>query len=119
MSQFTCNGAMSRELMALLFDAQKRHETIRGMSARVKGSQKKMDDFGWLCETETFKRDLKEALADPKGSTAQRILKQVMPIMNFAARKTSYGALERNAAVTKICELSKRYGAAWVFLTIS
>ena len=50
---------------------------------------------------------------------ACRIIKQVMPILNFASRNTFYGVLERNSAVTKICELSKRYGVAWVFLTIS
>ena len=78
------------------------------MSVRVKGKQKEMEEFGWICETDAFKQDLKEVLDNPKGPIACCIISQVMPILNFASQNFSYGALERNSVVTKICELWKK-----------
>jgi hypothetical protein len=66
-----------------------------------------------------FDEDLQGALDDPTGPKAKAILKAVLPILNFAGRKSSYGAVERNASVTKIFEISRRYGSPSVFLTVA
>ena len=66
-----------------------------------------------------FDDTLNQALADPKGKVAQTLVKKVLPLLNFAGRKSAYGAVERSVAITKISEMSRRFFAASVFLTIA
>lgn len=118
--QFTCSAARDRGLQAYLFDHQKRMETIRGVSACIsshKGSMKKLEEI--VDDDEEFNSKLQTAIKHPAGKIAKSLLRVVMPLLTFAGRKSSYGALERKAAISRILALCQRYGPGFIFLTLS
>jgi hypothetical protein len=46
-------------------------------------------------------------------------LKKALPILNFAGKKSMYGAMEPSIVTTKIYQYSRRYSAPSVFLTMA
>ena len=50
---------------------------------------------------------------------AKQIIAKVLPILNIGGGKIAYGAIETNVALTKIFEMTKRYGPAFGFVTFS
>ena len=66
-----------------------------------------------------FAAQLAKAQKRPTSKSSKSILLLLMSILNFAGKKSTYGALECQEAVKKVCTLSRRYGSPSLFLTTS
>ena len=115
--QFTRHPGRNRQLLGYLFDCRQRHENIRGIDATVKGRRSSIEAFAEMRESETFQSDLEAALEESNGKIANRILDKLMPVLNFAGRKTSGGAMELSGTKSRITEMAKRYTTPSLFLT--
>ena len=118
-SQFTNIAAQDRTLCSYLFDATKRAESNIGVSATAKDKRGIFDRVQKMLSEPGFKKRLALAKKYPKSKDAKAILRQLLGVLNFAGRRTAFGSLERNDAVAKVIELSRRYGCPSVFLTVS
>ena len=67
----------------------------------------------------SFVEKLNKAATDTKGKEARHVLNQVLPILDFAGKKSAFGSFEKSQAVHKIFEISRRYGCPSLFLTMS
>lgn len=118
--QFSCSAARDRGLQAYLFDHQKRAESIRGVTAcyrSQKGNIRKLEEI--LKEDGDFESRLERAIKHPAGKEAKELLRVIMPLLSFAGRNSSYGALERSAAISRIMALCQHYGPGFMFLTLA
>ena len=117
--QFTNIPAHDRHLCTYLFDARKRAETNSGVCVAAKQNRGSFEKVKELIRDQTFRDRLAKARKDPKSKESKDILRKLLGVLNFSGKRSSFGALERNEAVTKVCELSRRYGCPSVFLTMS
>jgi hypothetical protein len=134
--QHSAAAATSPALLFYLFDQEQRHSTISGMSCKVKSDRDAFRVFAELILSDDFQARLQNALhysekGNEYSSTKGRrendlarqdrswVLRQIMPVLNFAGKRTLFGAVERNNSVSRILALARRYGPASVFLTIA
>lgn len=134
--QHSAAAATSPVLLFYLFDQEQRHSTIRGMSCKVKSDRNAFRLFAELLLSDEFQAKLCNALQyrDTGGEClsaegrlendqAKRdrlwVLRHIMPVLNFAGKRTLFGAVERNNSVSRILALARRYGPASVFLTVA
>ena len=117
--QFTAAPSTCIPLIFYLFDQLCRHETLHGMSVKVKSDKEAFEKLSREIGTDSFKSRLRKAVKDPEGEDAKYILGKVLPVLNISGRNTPFGAVERRLALSKIYALQRRYGAPSIFLTIA
>ncbi len=116
--QFTNIPAQDRDLIGFLFDIKQRHDTIYGVCNTLKKQRSSVKEFEEMRQDPKFKSKLIEGIKAPDTPSAHKIIATVMNVLNFAGKQTSYGAVESNSSVTKIREMSRKFGAPSIFITI-
>ena len=119
LKQFTNIPAKTRRLLGYLQDVKKRFAVIQGVRTQVQGNQKNIDMVKTLLDSAEHQKMFQEAMKEPNGPLAKQILKKLLPLLNITGGAVPYGAVETNVALTKIFEMTKRYGPAFGFLTFS
>ena len=112
-------AAQDRRLMCFLFDVQKRAAVCQGMKSQVRGSKQSMNKVETLLNNAAFSKRLEFAVNNPESYQAKSLLKEVVPILTFAGRKQSYGALSTSLFLSKMINASKRYGPASGYFTFA
>ena len=78
-----------------------------------------MKKFGELIKDQEFLITLEIAKSNPEGREAKDLLSKVLPILQFAGQKSTFGAFEKQRSIKKIYQISRRYGSPYLFLTMS
>ena len=117
--QYMSIPASSRELVFLLFDQQQRHAAVLGMWTQLKGKTNKavFDKLVKVIKTSHFQDLLSKARQNPRSSSANKLMRLVLPVVNVGSSKVPYSGLERNSAVTKNLAMTRHYGPISTFLT--
>ena len=119
LKQFTNIPAQSRRLLGYLQDVKKRFSVINGVQTQVQGNHKTIQMVKTLLDDAEHQKMFKEAMKDPNGPLAKKVIRKVLPLLNISGGGVSYGAVETNVALAKIFEMTRRYGPASAFLTFS
>ena len=119
LKQFTNIPSTNRRLLGYLHDVKKRFSVINGVNAHVQGNEKTVRLVKQLLEDANNQKMFQEAMKDPQGPVATEVMKKVLPILNISGGSVPYGSVETNVALTKIFEMTRRYGPAFGFLTFS
>jgi hypothetical protein len=106
-------------LIFYLFDIQRRHDNIRGMSTRRKADPSKFNEFSKEVMSSVFQEKLKNAVAYPGGRDAKYILNKLLPVLASAGKHTAFGALEWNSSLGEIYAMICRFGPEFELLTIA
>ena len=117
--QFSAVPATCQLLIFYLFDIQRRHDNIRGMSARRKGDPKAFDELSKEFTSTDFQVKVQNAVAHPDSKDAKYVIKKLLPVLTTAGKNTSFGALERNASLGETYAMIRRFGPQFEFLTIA
>jgi len=99
--QFSQIQSSDKLFLAYIFDLCKRHESINGISTHVKNKPGTIKKFGELMKNNKFEKELEIAKADPESKEAKEVLKQILPILEFAGKKSSFGAFEKRKQFKK------------------
>lgn len=119
MMHYSNRFATDKMFIFVLADQQQRHAVARAVSARVKIGPDSFETFTKIVAADDFNELLQKAVATPTGKEASEIMKRVVPFITLSGNKVPWGAIERQSLVTEIIALSRRFGPASVFLTIS
>ena len=119
LKQFTNIPAKSSRLLGYLHDVKKRFAVINGVRTHVQGNSKTIKSIKQLLDNANNQQLFEEAKKDPNGPLAKKIIAKVLPLLNVGGGRIAYGAVETNVALSKIFEMTKRYGPAFAFLTFS
>ena len=119
LQQYTNIPAENRNLQAYMYNTHLRAESMWRMSAKRKGDRKSIQEIGLLLEDKDFHQQIKNGQKNSTGKDARYVLNKVLPFLNFGGRKSEYGAIQPHFITAKIYELSRRYGSASTFLTMS
>lgn len=111
--------AQSMPLLFLLFNQSQRHIAARNVSATLKSDSHLIQNFIELVATESFKKDLDEALANPTSKTASQLLKQILPLINVTGKSIPYGPIQKKQAITQLYALHRFFGPASWFVTLA
>ena len=84
--QFTNAPSSCTMLIFYLFDIKRRHQNIRGMSAKVKGDAIAFQNFVSQFLSPDFQDRLRHAVTKPEGKDAKYVLNKLMSVLNTAAR---------------------------------
>jgi hypothetical protein len=117
--QFTNIPAQDRDLLGYLHDIKQRHESVAGICNSLKKRRSAIKEFQQLRQDPDFKKELYECIKDPESKNATLVLARLMKVLNFAGRKTAYGAVEKSVSITKLMEMGRRFGSPSIFVTIS
>jgi hypothetical protein len=117
--QFCSAAAQCRTLLFYLFDIQRRHSNIKGMSARRHANPEAFDELAQEISSPSFHMKVQNAVADPGCKDAKYVLRKLIPVLTTAGKHTSYGALERNSALGENYALIRRFGPELTFLTVA
>ena len=116
--QFSQIQSSDKLFLAYIFDLCKRHESENGISIHVKNKPGTIKKFGELMKNNKFEKELEIAKADPESKEAKEVLKQILPILEFAGKKSSFGAFEKRKAVQKIYHISRQYGSQYMYFLL-
>ena len=117
--QFSSVPASCQMLIFYLFDIQRRHDNIRGVSARRKSDPKAFDKLSKEFTSAEFQVKVQNAVAHPSSKDAKYVLKKLLPVLTTAGKNTCFGALERNSSLGETYALIRRFGPQFLFLTIA
>ena len=117
--QFSAVPAKCTMLLFYLFDVQRRHANIRGMSARRKANPKAFEEMSREIMSPAFQTKVQNAVAHPDSKDAKFVLNKLLPVLTTAGKHTSFGALELTAALGETYGLIRRFGPEFEFLTIA
>ena len=115
--QFTTSAASNRPLIFNLFESNWRHGVIGSMHAKVSSNPQAFEQFANEFASEEFQNKIKAAIKDPQSPTGRYVMGKLVPVLNYAGRKSVFGALERNQSAGQILSMGRRFGCAPAFLT--
>ena len=117
--QFSAVAATCQMVIFYLFDIQRRHDNIRGMSTRRKGDPTAFDKLSKEFTSTDFQVKMQNAVAHPDGKDVKYVIKKLLPVLTTAGKNTSFWALERNAALGETYAMIRHFGPQFEFLTIA
>ena len=117
--QFHDVPATCQMLLFYLYDVQRRHGNIRGMSTRRKADPKAFDKFATEFMSDKFQAMVQNAVADPNSKDLKYVCKKLQPILAQAGKNTVFGPMERNSSLGEQYAMIRRLGPQFVFLTIT
>ena len=117
--QFSAVAATCQMILFYLYDIQRRHGNIRGMSTRRKADPKAFNEFSMEFTSDKFQAMVQNAVAYPDSKDAQYVVKKLLPVLTTAGKNTVFGPLERNASLGETYALIRRFGPQFTFLTIA
>ncbi len=106
--QFTNAAATCQLLLFYLFDRKQRHSTIRNMHAKIRQDPNAFEEFTKMFMSAKFQADLQQAVENPNGKAAQRVMRRLVPVLTSGGKRTVFGALERRSAAGEILALGRR-----------
>ena len=109
----------NKELQFLFHNQASRHAAAQVVAKRVKSHPSAVAKASALLNDPDFDRRLKEAKENPLGSEAQRIMKEVHPILQGLGRMVPHSPAERAHVVTQVYASQQRYGDVATFFTFS
>ena len=118
-NQFSSTAATCRLLIFYLFDIQRRHNNIRGISGRYNADREAFEKLSQEITTSAFQSKVQNAVADPKSKDAKYVLKRLIPVLTSAGKNTSYGCLQKNASLGEMYAMMRRFGPQFAFVTIA
>lgn len=119
LNQFTQVPSQDRRLLGFLFDMMQRIRIMDGVKAHVISSRKSLRVIEELLTSTEARAKLKKACDDPDSPSSKALLNKYLPHLRFASRNVPYGAAGGAKFQWYAMEMTKRYGAANTFLTIS
>lgn len=78
--QFSAAAGKCQVLIFYLFDIQRRHSNIQGVSSRKKSDPLAFDQLSKEMASAKFQVKLQHAVADPKCQDAKYVLKKLIPV---------------------------------------
>jgi len=116
-----CGKRFARERLFLFseFDKRQRHQNSLGVHLKMNASKK---EFRTLAETfrkRGFQRDIKDAVRNPTGPGAKRILRKIGPLLKQSGKKTPLGTFERHDAMGEILAMGREYGSPTCMMTFA
>ena len=84
--QFLAAAAKCQVLIFYLFDIQRRHSNIRGVSSRRKSDPLAFDKLSREMTSAEFQVKLQHAVADPKCQDAKYVLKKLVLVLTNAGK---------------------------------
>ena len=99
--QFSKIPSSDKLFLAYIFDLCKRHESINGINAHIRNKPWTMKKFGELMKNKDFEILLDKAKENPESEEAKQVLRKILPILEFAGKKSSFGAFEKKKSSSK------------------
>jgi hypothetical protein len=115
--QHTGAVGQDKQLLLVLMNQHQRHCAARQVCARWKDSPEAMDALAAMVSQEGFAERCAEAVKDPTGADAKRLLADIMPHIRQAGKGVPYSAVERQEAITTIIGMARIFGCPSVYLT--
>lgn len=115
--QHTGAFGQDKQLLLVLMNQHQRHCAAREVCARWKDSPEAMAALAELVSEPGFKERCAEAVKNPTGTDAKRLLADIMPHIRQAGKGVPYSAVERQEAITTIMGMARIFGCPSVYLT--
>jgi hypothetical protein len=118
--QFTNVAATNRRFLGYGYDATTRHEVIHGVNAHCKSNRRSIQLVNdWIEKWRKNPAILKSAIADPASKVAKKILRDIIPNLQFASCNNAYSYFQSHQVRPRITEGAKTHDGWTAFITLS
>jgi len=116
-----CGKRFARERLFLFseFDKRQRHQNSLGVHLKMNASKKEFRTLAETFRNRGFQRDIKDAVRNPTGPDAKRILRKLGPLLKQSGKKTPLGTFERHDAMGEILAMGREYGSPTCMMTFA
>ena len=101
----------------LLANQAQRHTVLRSVSAKVLPGS--FSDVEELVRDPTFREQVEELMRHPRTASSKELLRKLLSLLNYCAKPSPWGAMERSACIAQLLAMMRRYGPASWFLTMA
>lgn len=91
----------------------------RAVAYEAKSNSKHLAELKNLLESPGFDDDLANAISEPEGPVAKKLLRTITPLLRVVGRKIPYGPLERKSELPDVYAMQQRFGCHTDWVTYS
>ena len=106
-------------LLFTLFNQLQRHAACSNVQIRVKNSDKAMDAFTRLVNSDSFVTDLDAALADSNSARAKTLVRKIVDVSRLVGAPIPWSQMERESAMCRMFALMYYSGPFSFFITVA
>jgi hypothetical protein len=111
--------AEDSNLIFIMFNQRQRHVVARSLVAKVKASPENFNAFAQIVNAPEFQMRCDEAARDPNGPVAQRLLRDMMPLLRISGGHVPYGPAERAWCISELYAICRCFGLPTFFFTFA